>query len=1169
MSLIFLPSFPTTTGLFVKGVQNNTAGTVSAQYITFGHSFQISQLASGQGLQVDWGSGAVPCQVDTKTRYQDGSSMWAAISCRAPSVSASGLIFGQFASASVVTGSNLTLANQLSGVTATLSITGSTLANWASAHTYVIGQCIKPASGNAGSYVFQMTATTEVTGISGISGNTPPTWPQTKGLPISDNEITWYNVGTNVSNGSSGLVAMVTGSTDLWLQGPLAIQGRAWQGIHDSLRVLVDVTCYLDGTCVFDTMLANDITTVFDTTNIAASAGGTLLYTAAFSFNSTTVFTSSPLQHSLYANWTWQFGSLPHFMGTSQDIGLQVIHNPNDFIDAQAIQAYATTLGIDSSQLSNNTKFITASGFAQPLVNPNPASGGTLVQYGMGGTGGRPDVWVNDVFTCWAFVSQQYQFQQLAYECGKVGGSIVWHMFNAASGRPWIPDDSPALFSFDANPNDLAFPFDPINLTGLALPSYRALDPNWQLDAAHFPELVYISFIQSARRYFMDELNYVTAWSGTASSTFYARWFNAVNCLRGQQMRGMAWSLRNLSMSLYATPDGDGFKTYCRRVIDYNMAWILQQLQRYIQIQGSEMNSWFPNWIYGAVISNFEPYYLYTSLAWMAIQGHAGARAAFAYFGSWPVKLLNNGTNNPPTGFPPAQGINYDFLGWQVYSGAVSTDNTPYTWGSSFLPIQTWDAMEQLVQGTPSEFSSNILSAAVSGSWVSWGAGIAGGNYGQLMWIGYNEGITVGVPGASAALNILTTTTGYVYNSSFTATGNVPFIDDASWQTSNSQWRIEARTTNSSLPMIANALPGVQGYGQGSFGGMSAVLPSTGSGSGSGSASGSVNISNLIFYQAADMVSGGGMTVGGAINLSGRVEFSELASPAKMAWVSSSSSDTAVTGSSVCRDGTGALGSESVVLNGQTPVSGSNTWSRLLSASLAGSPTGDIGWLSPVVLTGTAQGGAAASGSTAPYITLASGQGASASPQQVIRITNNTPTGIQFQLARILGIVGDTAYVNNNWSTVPTSATTYAIHNGALMERSPHSISSVTRPFVNLPGPGTFYSKIFIENTTVSGTLTNVGYALESLSSPHPGITASFGLASGLGDSQTSTNWATAPAGITFLTGALPVLSGQAANSGSLGPGNNLGVWLRSNIAVTGSQPYDGFATMFVSGNTT
>lgn len=344
----------------------------------------------------------------------------------------------------------------------------------------------------------------------------------------------------------------------------------------------------------------------------------------------------------------------------------------------------------------------------------------------------------------------------------------------------------------------------------------------------------------------------------------------------------------------------------------------------------------------------------------------------------------------------------------------------------------------------------------------------------------------------------------------------------------------------------------------------------------------SVTPNNLVFYGSADMPTADSTTTGGAPTFTTRPGFSDLAATGTVDYVSDSASDTAVTITMTGRDSTGTIQTETKTLTGTTAVAGSQSFQRLLEGVVGGTTAvGDVAAIShTAVESGTAQGAANTSGATGPYITLQSGQGASAAVDNIVLITNNTPAGVEYQLRRIVSISTDTAYVDRDWTTVPSASTTYAIHSGMLFELSPNQVKEIIRVFYNCQAQAsggsnlTFYAKIFgVNNNTVTSAQaqsghTGVNFALESTTPALPsGATLQMGLTSALDDTATVANRQTAPGSVTFTSGTLPQGQDMSANSGVLPAGSApnsagaQGLWLALALNA-GTAPYDGIASL-------
>lgn len=297
----------------------------------------------------------------------------------------------------------------------------------------------------------------------------------------------------------------------------------------------------------------------------------------------------------------------------------------------------------------------------------------------------------------------------------------------------------------------------------------------------------------------------------------------------------------------------------------------------------------------------------------------------------------------------------------------------------------------------------------------------------------------------------------------------------------------------------------------------------------------SVRPSDYYFYGSSNMQDADGATQGGAVDFTKKIVFEDLGSTGTYDYVSSSASDTAATIALTGRDGTGAKQTETKTLTGTTVVTGSQSFERTLKAIAGGTTAvGDIAAIShtKVISAHTAVGAANGSGAVGAYLDLQSGDGASVAVGQIIRVTNNTPSGVNFQMREIRAINPDGSHadrvtVNRDWGTAPTSSTTYDIHHGMLFDLAPNQITQVRRPFYDVasdvPGGSSrdYYEKFFAVNNNTATAATNA--VISKQVDPSSGV-FQFALCTALNDSGTVANRQTAPgSGIgSFTSGSAP-----------------------------------------------
>ncbi len=343
----------------------------------------------------------------------------------------------------------------------------------------------------------------------------------------------------------------------------------------------------------------------------------------------------------------------------------------------------------------------------------------------------------------------------------------------------------------------------------------------------------------------------------------------------------------------------------------------------------------------------------------------------------------------------------------------------------------------------------------------------------------------------------------------------------------------------------------------------------------------SVLKSQLRVYGSASMPDADGATTGGAVDMAKKLVFVDITPTGVLDYVSASASDTAVVLTVSGRDSTGVIVTEAKTLTGTTMVAGTQSFERLLKVVATGTPAvGDTAVLAhtAVIAAHTCQAGAAASSTVDATVTLQSGDGAGVAAGDIFRPTNNTPSGVNFQLREIISISGDVVSVSRDWGTVPTSGTTYSIFQGMLLDLVPNLITQVRRPFYNAAADvsggssRSFHEKVFAvdNNTTTALTLAQILKQAD----PSSG-TLNFALTNALNDTSTIATRQTVPSvAITaFSSGAAPqtidVPSPQNLPSGAApNAAGAQGIWLQL-VLTAGLAPAKTSFTLRVSGQTT
>jgi hypothetical protein len=361
----------------------------------------------------------------------------------------------------------------------------------------------------------------------------------------------------------------------------------------------------------------------------------------------------------------------------------------------------------------------------------------------------------------------------------------------------------------------------------------------------------------------------------------------------------------------------------------------------------------------------------------------------------------------------------------------------------------------------------------------------------------------------------------------------------------------------------------------------------------------SVLPSDIVAYGSANMPEADGVAVGGAVDFTKRVAFYDLSPNGFVDVVSSSASDTATKMQVTGRDASGVVQTPAAVtLNGTTPVTGSQTFERLLAAVITGgaigslvNPTGtaavgDVAVYAhtAVISAHTAQTGSANhSGTTPALFKLQSGDGASVAAGQIIRIKTGTDANELRQIIATTGYGTDIVAVNRDWTTVPDNTSTYDIYQGMLFEIAPNKVTAITRCFstsaADVPTGAAryFFEKVFVVNNDTATALTGAQIEIASETPSLPsGALLDIGLCTALNDTNTCNPrqqissfvptgcgaFVTQPSLVNVPSpGNLP--SGAAPNSAGA-----QGVWLRLTLP-PGTGAYKGSADLRAQGTTT
>jgi hypothetical protein len=447
--------------------------------------------------------------------------------------------------------------------------------------------------------------------------------------------------------------------------GPLALQGRVEAmvpsrsaGGVNSLRVVADIAVQAGGAVQIDAWFRNDIA--------MRGGGGTARYRARLVLDGKELGRLDIPRQPQYTGWGRQAVVAP--LGQPP----YVRHDVAYLADAGAIARYDVTTGVDEAILARMAGAMAAPDWATPF---SPRG----ITQDMSQTGGRSDIGpATQPQVAWLMTGDS---RAAAFALGQAeaAGSIPWHLWDPSGGSGqggWLDARRwPRLWT---DPRGGPPP------GGLSQPIPG--DGGWSLDSAHQPDLSFVPFLLTGRRAFLDGLQAQAAWCvvsqwpemrGHPANSGPAEGLNVV---RANQVRGAAWSLRQLDNASWASPERDPNLPYLRTCSDSNWAWVRSQLPAWSNEQG-ELRGCIPG-VYGVadVLPPWQQDYFASTAAAAARRGQNDAMAVL----SWMSNFLAGRFLSAAKGFDPRDGVAY------LIAGSSK--------GDVALPLRSWAATGQAMR---------------------------------------------------------------------------------------------------------------------------------------------------------------------------------------------------------------------------------------------------------------------------------------------------------------------------------------------------------------------------------------------------------------------------------------------------------------------------------------
>lgn len=446
--------------------------------------------------------------------------------------------------------------------------------------------------------------------------------------------------------------AIADGSASFWQKGELASQARVTVELPGSLRAEFDVTAFKDGQISVDAQFNND--------QAMQATGGRVAYDVAVTLDGRQVVRES-VNQGQYQNWQAEVSSGGanggQGLGSASSGWLNIKHDVEYLKDTGAVANYDLSLPPSASVLQSYGSAIAAPGWSAPL-----AANGVL--QAMGTTGGRADIGFTTMSnTAWLMTGDA---RAASYSLGQAeaAGSTPWNMFDTAN-KTWLNTDHyPRLWTdprggtgSPGNPNSGSLTQQPDTLSG------------WSLASSHQPDLSYVPYLLTGERWMLDNLQAQSAWS--VMSQWPAVRFDDDGVIVNQnQVRGAAWSLRQIDNAAWISPDGTTENAWFDKISANNWNWLVGKIPEWTAAQG-EAHGWLPGVYTPGLTSPWQQDYFASTTIAAAKRGNDAAETFLA----WQKNFLIGRFTNEAKGFEMRDGAAYNI--------AVSNPTTG-------VPFKTW-----------------------------------------------------------------------------------------------------------------------------------------------------------------------------------------------------------------------------------------------------------------------------------------------------------------------------------------------------------------------------------------------------------------------------------------------------------------------------------------------
>lgn len=339
-----------------------------------------------------------------------------------------------------------------------------------------------------------------------------------------------------------------------WLQGALATEGLfrvplvANGSAHPLLHARFYVRAYQGGTSA-------RVGVAVENTN-AYTAPANVTYDLQVQVGGQTVLSQAAVPHYAHSRWYRVFN---YGMQSNVTVGL----NPQFLLSSPAVPHYDPNLKIADSAITNwVSQWSTSNGLMQI---------GPVTAY-MPTTGGRPDIGPLPSWNAIHLLSQDPRAYNVAVGTGYQSGTWSIHYRDVDTDLPLSLDRYPYA-TILGNTGDTV---NPATGKAEAFPACASVCTTpYTQDTSHNPSLAYYPYLITGDYFLMEEMMFWGSYELFESNPYYRNFADGL--VKSNQVRGQAWTLRDITDGAYIMPDGHPYKAYFTDKLLRNLTWFDNQ----------------------------------------------------------------------------------------------------------------------------------------------------------------------------------------------------------------------------------------------------------------------------------------------------------------------------------------------------------------------------------------------------------------------------------------------------------------------------------------------------------------------------------------------------------------------------------------------------------------